>query len=118
MTAVTALIAFGCTGAFIILIMIIVLSRRKWDGTPARDLPHAKCTRCRGGVQVLQAGRGWCKIPDELLLLNRRPDSDGGDKWGSPQANVRDCPCCNGLSVHVVTDPAGWACPLDSSEVQ
>ena len=98
---------------------------KKWEGTSASEFEQLKCTVCRGGVQaVFTTGEGtkrhgFARIPDDLLLLNRRPDSEGGDKWGSPLANLRDCPCCQGKGFHLIAydQQAGWLkCPRPPGE--
>lgn len=105
----------GCGGLALLLITVFH-SKRVWYPSELSRLKHAKCTRCRGGMQTLQAGKGWARIPDSSLLLHRRPDSEGGDSWGSPQANAKPCSCCNGLGQHLTTDPSRWSCPPSSSE--
>lgn len=97
---------------------------KRWEGTPASDFEYVKCTVCRGGVQGIftrngKPSRGWERLPDDILLLHRRPDSEGGDKWGSPMANIRECPCCQGKGVHILApdQPAGWLkCPRPPGE--
>jgi hypothetical protein len=103
------LVGIAGTGLFLTLLGVIILVPIKWEGTPAGTLVHVKCTRCRGGMQAITP-RGWTRLPDHMRLLHRKPT---GDTWGSPQANIRDCPCCLGLGVHSTTsaDAARWTCP-------
>ncbi len=91
------------------VLTIIALSKvkKQWPGAPADQFSQAKCLACRGGVQAIftkrgVGGRGWGRIPTDLLLLNRRPDSEGGDKWGTPLASIRDCACCHGIGFHLL----------------
>jgi hypothetical protein len=111
---VTGLIVTGVILATVITMTIVALkkARKVWHGVPAAGMRQVKCLKCRGGFEtLLNAGDkdrtplGWGRIPDHLLLLHRRPDSEGGDKWGTPLANIRDCPCCHALGMHLV--PAG-----------
>lgn len=106
------------------VVFAIKLIPKKWEGTPATEFEHLKCTACRGGVQGIftrngEQSRGWDRLTDDILLLNRRPDSEGGDTWGSPMANIRDCACCQGKGVHIVApdQPASWLkCPRPPGE--
>jgi hypothetical protein len=99
-----------------IVLYLVHLIPKKWEGTPAAEFEQLKCTTCRGGVQAIFTSskgakhHGFARIPDDLLLLHRRPDSKGGDKWGSPMANLRDCPCCQGKGFHLVArdQPSSW----------
>lgn len=109
----------GTTIGAAIIIYIIARIPKRWDGVPAADFKRIKCTVCSGGVQTIVARHGkvigWKKIPEQHLLLNRRPDAEGGDKWGTPLATLRDCPCCQGKGFHLVPrgESAAW---LDCSQ--
>jgi hypothetical protein len=94
--------------AGVIMLYVIHHVQTKWEGTPAAEFEQLKCTVCRGGVQAIftshkgTKNHGFARIPDDLLLLHRRPDSEGGDRWSSPMANLRNCPCCQGKGFHLV----------------
>lgn len=117
------IIAGGTVTGAAIIIYIITRIPKRWDGIPASDFKRVKCTVCSGGSQTLVAHHGdvmgWKKIPEQHLELNRRPDSEGGDKWGSPLATIRSCPCCQGKGFHLVPrgESAAWlSCAQPASE--